>query len=271
MPDRRDRMMSIDAMAAHTASIATHHAAPVLIGCAGWSLPGTVKEDFPANGSHLERYAAVFPAVEINTSFYRPHRPATYARWRDSVPPSFRFSAKVPKAITHEARLHDIDERLQQFAGEVGHLEEKLGCLLVQLPPSLRYEAQVAQRFFETLRDLVKANVVCEPRHATWFADDAARMLASLQVAYVDADPHPVRIPLPPNETETAYIRLHGSPVMYHSAYSDAYLDRLAAEIEALRRSGKRVWCIFDNTASGAAVPNALSLLERCRRAAAAA
>ena len=121
------------------------------VGCAGWSVPGAVHEHFPAAGTHLVRYAAVLPAVEINTSFYRPHRAATYARWRDSVPASFRFSAKVPKAITHEARLHGVDEALEKFIGEVSHLEHKLGCLLVQLPPSLQFDPQVARRFFRKL------------------------------------------------------------------------------------------------------------------------
>jgi uncharacterized protein YecE (DUF72 family) len=56
----------------------------ILVGCAGWSLSSAVAPEFPGAGSHLERYARVLPAVEINSSFYRPHRAATYARWRDS-------------------------------------------------------------------------------------------------------------------------------------------------------------------------------------------
>jgi uncharacterized protein YecE (DUF72 family) len=71
----------------------------IRIGCAGWSLPRVEQERFPAAGSHLERYASVFDAVEINSSFHRPHRPATYARWAAAVPSSFRFSVKLPKTI----------------------------------------------------------------------------------------------------------------------------------------------------------------------------
>ncbi|HYW08000.1 MAG TPA: DUF72 domain-containing protein, partial [Longimicrobium sp.] len=112
---------------------------PAWIGCAGWSLPRVEQERFPAEGTHLERYAGRFPAVEINSSFYRPHRPATYARWGESVPPSFRFSVKVPKAITHTLRLRAAAEPLAAFLAEAGALEEKLGCLLVQLPPSLHF------------------------------------------------------------------------------------------------------------------------------------
>ena len=81
-----------------------------LIGCAGWSIHKDVAGAFPDEGSHLERYAAVFPAVEINSSFYRPHQPQTYARWAASVPEAFRFSVKLPRSITHDARLRDVGE-----------------------------------------------------------------------------------------------------------------------------------------------------------------
>src|SRR5688572_17535989 len=81
------------------------------IGCAGWSLPKKFADAFPAEGSHLVRYAARLPAVEINSSFYRPHRPTTYEKWAASVPTGFRFSVKVPKWITHERRLNiEADE-----------------------------------------------------------------------------------------------------------------------------------------------------------------
>lgn len=235
----------------------------ILVGCAGWNIPGAMQGHFPQCGSHLERYARVFPAVEINTSFYRPHRPATYARWRDSVPEAFRFAAKVPKAITHELRLQHAQEPLKKFIDEISHLGCKLGCLLVQLPPHLHYDRAIARQFFDTLRGLTPAALVCEARHATWFGADAAVMLAQWQVGQVIADPPVAPLPDVAHNAKTVYIRLHGSPVMYYSAYPDAYLDGLAGRINAYARSGQQVWCVFDNTASGAAVPNALSLLER--------
>jgi len=237
-----------------------------LIGCAGWSLASAVAGHFPAGGSHLERYAQVLPAVEINSSFYRPHRPATYARWRDSVPAAFRFAVKMPKVITHERRLRDVEEPLARFLEEAGHLGEKLGCLLVQLPPSLCFEPAAAGAFFEALRARTQGDVVCEPRHATWSSEAAQRLLADVRVAVVRADPQVV--PEVPVQGGVVYFRLHGSPKVYHSEYSGPYLDALALELEAHRRAGRRTWCIFDNTASFAAVPNALSLLWRQREGA---
>ncbi|HEX8904082.1 MAG TPA: DUF72 domain-containing protein, partial [Longimicrobiaceae bacterium] len=75
---------------------------PVLVGTAGWTLPRAEQHAFPAEGSHLTRYAARFPVAEINSSFHRPHRSSTWARWASEAPPRFRFSAKLPKTITHE-------------------------------------------------------------------------------------------------------------------------------------------------------------------------
>ncbi|QSQ24627.1 DUF72 domain-containing protein [Pyxidicoccus parkwayensis] len=233
-----------------------------LIGCAGWSLSSAVSGYFPSEGTHLERYARVFPAVELNSSFYRPHKPATYARWRDSVPEAFRFSVKVPKAITHELRLRDATELLGRFMGEVGPLDAKLGCLLVQLPPSLQLDVEVARVFFSELRERTRVDVVCEPRHRTWFTHEARELLEDFDIAYVKADPPGVRGAQVP-DARVVYYRLHGSPKMYFSAYSEPYLDALAERIAEHERAGRRVWCIFDNTAEGAAIPNALSLLHR--------
>lgn len=246
---------------------AAQHERAIFIGCVGWSIPAAAQEAFPADGSHLERYAAIFPAVEINSSFYRPHRPSTYARWRDSVPDMFRFAAKVPKAITHELRLRQADEPLKKFIDEVAHLDEKLGCLLVQLPPSLDYDQAAAQRFFGLLRSLTHVAVTCEARHATWFTKEVAAMLAGFDVGQVLADPQIAPLPDAPHKSGTEYVRLHGSPVMYYSAYTEDYLDRLAATLDAQAQGGRQVWCVFDNTANGAAVPNALALLARLRRA----
>ena len=239
------------------------HSHRLFIGCAGWGIPSALRQCFPVEGSHLERYAAVLPAVEINTSFYRSHRPATYARWRDSVPASFRFAVKIPKAITHERRLRETDETLAVFIDEVSHLDGKLGYLLVQLPPSLHYDRKIAQPFFTRMRSLTRVSVACEARHATWFSREACDMLREFDIVQVRADPLVVPLPAFSMHGDLVYLRLHGSPQMYHSSYDEAFLDRLTAEIRDYLRSGKKVWCVFDNTASGAAQPNALSLLGR--------
>ena len=93
---------------------------PIRVGTAGWSIPKDHAGAFPLEGSHLERYGAVLNAVEINTSFYRPHRRTTYEALGQAVPAQFRFAVKVPRAITHEHRL--MDSLLDRFLAEVAGL-----------------------------------------------------------------------------------------------------------------------------------------------------
>jgi uncharacterized protein YecE (DUF72 family) len=237
--------------------------AGICIGCAGWSIPKDSADQFAAAGSHLERYASRFNAVEINSSFYRPHLRATYLRWAASVPGSFRFSVKLPRAITHASRLRDARAPLEAFLDQAGGLGEKLGCLLVQLPPSARFDAEVAEEFFALLRSLHSGPVVLEPRHASWFTTQADALLAKKIVGRVAADPPAGSefAALPGGNHDATYFRLHGSPKIYYSTYSDLYLAALAERLHTTdTRSG--VWCIFDNTASGAAAKNALVLTE---------
>lgn len=238
--------------------------ARLLVGCAGWSLPKTCADAFPVDGSHLERYAQVFPVVEINSSFYRPHKPATYARWADSVPAGFRFAVKVPRSITHDARLEDVDAPLAQFALEVGMLGDKLGCLLVQLPPRFAFDDVVAHAFFVQLSARFGCSIACEGRHASWFAEPASSLLRECGVIRVQADPAAGQSgPHEPTSDTHAYVRLHGVPRIYYSRYSADDIARWRGQFERATAAGKTVWCIFDNTAEGAAVPNALEMAGR--------
>jgi uncharacterized protein YecE (DUF72 family) len=117
------------------------------VGCAEWTVPGQYAHRFPAEETHLKRYSGRFPAVEINSSFYRPHRPATYARWAAAVPGRFRFSVKVPREITHKRRLVEATGPLERFLSVVLNLGAKLGPLLIQLPPSLAFDGRTAETF----------------------------------------------------------------------------------------------------------------------------
>ena len=229
------------------------------VGCAGWSLPRAAWPEFPASGTHLQRYAARLNGVEINSSFYRPHQNATYARWAASVPESFRFSVKLPKTITHQQRLLDCAALLDEFLAQAGGLGEKLGCLLVQLPPSLAFDAAAAGHFLHDLRQRHAGPVALEPRHASWFESSADALLQTRHIGRVLADPQVHAAGAKPGGFEgLIYLRLHGSPRMYYSAYAPAVLDALVIKLESAARSGASVWCIFDNTAEGAAVTDAL-------------
>jgi uncharacterized protein YecE (DUF72 family) len=233
----------------------------VRVGTAGWSLPRAWWGDFPTGGSNLARYAAVLPAAEINSSFHRQHRRATYERWGTSVPPGFRFAVKVPRAVTHDQRLVAADVLLDVFLDEARGLGDRFGPLLVQLPPSLAFDATIADEFFAVLRARMAGDVVVEPRHESWFGSEAEAMLLAHRVARAAADP--ARWPAaarPGGDRALVYYRLHGSPRMYYSDYPDAYLRALAGELRRHRDEGARCWCVFDNTTLGAATGNAVAL-----------
>jgi len=232
---------------------------PIYIGCAGWNVGREQTAVFPVEGTHLQRYGSQLNGVEINSSFYRPHRHQTYVHWAESVPRAFRFCVKVPKHITHELRLLDCEQPLDEFLGQCSGLGERLGCLLVQLPPSLAYDEPVAESFFRTLKEQYSGAVILEPRHESWVG--AASLLMTYGVSQAAVDPSRISNDLSPaGAPDVQYWRLHGSPRIYHSAYDQPFLKRLATQLQVAAAEGVTVWCIFDNTASGAALRNALEL-----------
>lgn len=234
---------------------------PKRIGTAGWSIPRRVADAFPSEGTGLERYAARFNAAEINSTFYRPHRTSTFERWAASTPEDFRFAVKTPRTITHERRLANAEELIAPFLDALQPLGFKLGPLLVQLPPKLAFDADTADRFFEAFRARWEGAVVCEPRHPTWFCDEAERRLAHWRVSRAAADPAVVPAASRPGGwSGLAYHRLHGSPRLYYSEYEAPFMDELARRIAA---NPVETWCVFDNTVSGAAAANALELQTR--------
>ena len=231
------------------------------LGCAGWSLPRDAQPAFSAEGSHLQRYASRLTAAEINSSFHRPHSRATYERWAASVPPPFRFSAKLPRTITHDLRLLAAETLLDEFLAQVGGLRDRLGCMLVQLPPSLEFQPAIAGGFFDSLLARHAGPVALEPRHASWFTPAVDAWLAQRRVARVLADP--VRHDggrVPGGFADRVYLRLHGSPRMYYSSYGPDTIQSLADRIALALQEGREVWCIFDNTAGSAAAQNAVDL-----------
>jgi uncharacterized protein YecE (DUF72 family) len=234
------------------------------IGTAGWSIPRAEQQRFPPGQSLLARYSRVLPAVEINSTFYRAHRAATFERWAASVPGAFRFSIKIPRAITHDQRLADSAPLLDALFKDVFALGPRLGCLLVQLAPSLAFDARVARIFLGVLRRRFDRGIALEPRHASWFGGRADRLLDDFEVARVAADPPRAEGDGEPGGWRgLAYFRLHGSPRIYYSTYEDHSLDALAIKLRDLRRRRIPTWCIFDNTTLGAATGNALSLAKK--------
>lgn len=234
------------------------------IGLAGWSeaasryaklLPKTV----PDGASGLERYATAFDFVEINSSFYRQVKSATYENWARDVPDDFCFSVKMHRLVTHYTRLKNT-EILKDFFGSVSGLGQKLAAILVQLPPTLSFDQEIVAPFFEALRRDYQGCAVCEPRHASWSNDEARNLLAAHDIG-------PVLTEIPADgedplrgaaQTIPLYVRLHGTPRKYYSSYSSEDLRRLADFLAGHEK--RRRYVVFDNTAGPAGVRNALDL-----------
>lgn len=209
--------------------------------------------------------------TEINSSFHRPHRTEVYRRWADSVEADFRFAVKLPKHITHERRLIGVGEALLRFAEQIVGLGDRLRVVLIQLPPSLVFEPGMAADFLGAARAAFPAQLVLEPRHASWFSDATETLLIEHAVARVAADPPPVpEASVPGGWRGFSYFRLHGAPRIYRSDYGASAIAGHARSVLRVAETSE-TWVIYDNTASGAATGNALALDDRLRKQRAAA
>ena len=222
------------------------------VGTAGWSLPTKPNSE----GSHLYHYSRTLSCTEINSTFYRPHRASTWARWAAGTPQDFRFSIKAPRSITHEAKLRGTESLVNAFLEQIDPIQPKAGPILFQLPPSLGFDPALAEEFLAMLRSLYQGEAALEPRHAGWFTPTADALLTSYSIARVAADPPKGAREAgePGGDLRLVYYRLHGAPRVYYSNYEDHFLATAAAGI----RARKNAWVIFDNTALSHAYPNAL-------------
>lgn len=227
-----------------------------VIATAAWSIPKSAAAAFPEEGSGLARYASVFKGVEVNSTFYRRHRTSTFERWAGATPDDFRFAVKIPKEITHQRAMKDIRQPFEVFLQDISALGGKRGPLLCQLPPSLRFDPESFETAFDTMRTLDRGPIVIEARHRSWACEHAMALLRRYSIDRVLADPALVW-PTSDFRQPPRYVRLHGKPNVYYSSYSDAEIGAFSKLL------GPDSWCVFDNTASGAAIENALTMLGR--------
>jgi uncharacterized protein YecE (DUF72 family) len=169
----------------------------------------------------------------------------------------------MPRKITHDLKLQDAREPFITFLTQTDGLADKRGPLLFQLPPSLSFDGPVVTSFLEMVRGVYDGPIACEPRHATWFSPLVGSLLERYRISRAAADPPPApEATTPAAWAGIAYFRLHGSPRTYWSRYDENAIAALAATIGKIA-TAEQVWCVFDNTASGAAIENAWELRER--------
>src|SRR5215218_7266013 len=171
--------------------------------------------------SRLQYYASLFSSVEVNSSFYKIPQAATVEKWRESVPADFRFTFKVPKAVTHAKGLQFSVAEVERFAQAVPHTRDKKGCLLVQLPPSLRRERQEElEGLLQCLRDDAKGwKIAVEFRHISWYDRAVYRVLQSYGATLVEQDLPTSSTPPMQVAEDFTYLRFHGPDGGYRGSY----------------------------------------------------
>jgi uncharacterized protein YecE (DUF72 family) len=232
------------------------------VGTSGWSYRSwqkTVLRDVSLKKrlSHLSR---MFNAVEVNGSFYGQVKRKTYQAWREATEPSFRFSVKGHRFVTHYKRLLDCGDPVQRLREQVQGLGDKLAVVLWQLPAHFQANLGRLDDFLAVLdRNWPDARHAIELRHASWFTEEARERLARARVASClsDAPDFPLWDAV---TTDLVYVRLHGHSRKYASSYSRSSLQHWADRVVAWAKRGLEVHVYFDNDAEGAAVKNALTL-----------
>lgn len=241
----------------------------VLVGTSGWSYQHWQGIFYPPE---LEReewlafYARAFPTVEVNSTFYRLPFENMVLSWRHRTPEGFLFAAKFSRQATHVHRLRDCQSIVQRWLERMRLLEEKLGVVLVQLPPGLHKDLPLLEAFLRLFPE--DTRVAVEFRHPSWECEEVYDLLRTLGVAHCT-----ISYPrYPTNWTVTAsfaYVRLHGVTRAYDYCYSGEELRELATHLHQLLQQVQQVFVYFNNDTSGYAPDNArqlqtlLSLQER--------
>ncbi|MEB1678111.1 DUF72 domain-containing protein [Xanthomonas campestris pv. campestris] len=242
----------------------------IRIGISGWRYArwrGTFYPTGLAQRRELAYAGRCFPSVEINGSFYSLQRPESYQSWHDETPDDFVFAVKGPRFVTHMKRLRDCEQALANFfASGVLRLGPKLGPILWQLPPSLRFDDAVLDAFLSSLpRDTEAALVLArkrdttlmhgrtalsvdhkrplrhalEMRHPSFCDPSCMKLLRKHKVGVVVADTAGKFPYLEDVTADFVYLRLHGDAQLYASGYSDHALDRWGERIAAWAAGGE--------------------------------
>ena len=211
----------------------------------------------------LEAYAERFDTVELNATFYRLPKPATFEAWAGRVPAGFRFAVKASRYLTHVRRLREPAEPIERLWSGAARLGQRFGPVLYQLPPRWTPNPDRLAAFLEAVpRDHPQA---VEIRDRRWYRDDMLRQLADAGVALCLHDmPGSASEPRPVGPF--AYLRFHGAGERYGGRYPPQRLRAWADRIADWTASGLTVWAYFNNDIGGHAVRDAARLREMVER-----
>jgi uncharacterized protein YecE (DUF72 family) len=235
------------------------------IGTSGWSYKHWRNIYYPArlaSTKWLSFYAQTYHATEINGSFYRLPSEETAIKWTQMVPKDFWFCVKMSRYLTHMKKLHDPEESLERFFTVFEHMKKMMGPILVQLPPSLKFNYDLAAYFYDLLKKKYRHyDFVMEVRHPTWMEEDSFTLMTKHDIGFVISQSGKE---FPYSEMITAkniYVRFHGPKELYASSYSDEMLKEFAMKFRKWVKEGHEVWAFFNNDIHGYAVEDAKRLM----------
>jgi len=228
------------------------------IGCSGFSYKEWKEEFYPkglAQSKWFNYYTEHFDTLELNTTFYRFPTDKSLKGWYDKAPDGFSFSAKVPKSITHFKKFEDTDRMVNDFYTLLREgLQEKLGCVLFQLPPNLLYSREKLDKIISQA-DPAFTNVI-EFRHESWWRKDVQNLLKKHAISFCGVSFPKIRFDDAVINTPTCYYRFHGVPKLFYSEYDKKFIERIYNEV-VQNKKVKTAYIYFNNTASLAALHNA--------------
>ncbi|MCX7771164.1 MAG: DUF72 domain-containing protein [Proteobacteria bacterium] len=228
------------------------------IGTSGWQYwhwKGIFYPENLSSSKFFDFYTKFFDTTEINATFYRDVRDSTFVKWFIGSPEKFIYSVKLNRTITHYKRLKVDNTTIENYLKKISLLKEKLGVILIQLPPSLKYDRGVVEDFISVLDKNFRYTI--EVRNRSFISDNFFEILSKNNIAFCIAD-SAGRYPY--YEAITAdfiYLRLHGHESLYASKYTE---EQLKGYAEKISKWDKETFVYFDNDFSGYAVTNALFL-----------
>ncbi|MFC0033228.1 DUF72 domain-containing protein [Micromonospora chaiyaphumensis] len=240
----------------------------ILIGTSGWQYRDWRERFYPAKLPQrlwLEHFAARFATVEVNNAFYRLPERDTFVAWRNRTPDDFCVAVKMSRYLTHIKRLREPAEPVARFLDRATGLGDRLGPVLVQLPPTMRADPAALEA---TLRLFpAEVRVAVEPRHPSWWTDDTRRVLERHRAALVWADR--LSRPIAPlwRTTDFGYLRLHEGRARPWPRYGRAALATWVRRLATAFPAGEPAYVYFNNDPGGAAIVDAVAFAGLARRA----
>ncbi|HEY7402759.1 MAG TPA: DUF72 domain-containing protein [Candidatus Angelobacter sp.] len=233
----------------------------IRIGTSGYHYRHWVGPFYPPKTSAakmLEYYTRHFDTLELNNSFYRLPTIDAFESWRDSTPKNFIFAVKASRFITHNKKLKDPENALENLLPRAEHLGRKLGPLLFQLPPRWKVNLQRLEALLEILPR--QHRYAFEFRELSWMTADVNRVLQRFNAAFCIYELAGYHSPFEISADFT-YVRLHGPEAgKYQGSYSFSTLRAWAQRIEEWSKKLKAIYIYFDNDQAGYAAQNALAL-----------